>query len=201
MTRQLFVAFAIVFFGALALPLFAQTHSHSTMNTTPAPSDSSLFHLEDEWTTITMTKMRLSDFADHPFVITMAYTTCKDICPLVVADMQMIERATIKDHGDDVYFIFVTLDPDHDTPTTMAAYAKDRGLDPDRWIFLQGDINSVRRLAAALGIRYRRVDATTIDHSTVITLVNKAGEIMTQSSGEPSTLSALTDTLIKITEK
>ena len=130
----------------------------------------------------------------------MAYTSCKDICPLIVADMTHIEDEALKRGARDMFFLFVSLDPERDTPDVLRAYALKHGLDPARWSLLQGDAKSVRLLAAALGLRYRRVDGATIDHSTLITLLDSSGRVVLQTGTDPADHEKLVDRLVALSK-
>jgi protein SCO1 len=49
------------------------------------------------------------------------YTGCPDICPLTLSHMASAV-SQIEDHRDDVVFLFVTVDPERDTPERLATY-------------------------------------------------------------------------------
>jgi Uncharacterized protein SCO1/SenC/PrrC, involved in biogenesis of respiratory and photosynthetic systems len=63
----------------------------------------------------------LADFAGKVVVMYFGYTQCPDICP---ASMQVVAQA-LDDLGEkarDVQFLFVTVDPERDTPEILKAY-------------------------------------------------------------------------------
>jgi len=178
MTRlnKMLAAMAVSFL-MIAGAAFSHDHTLPAMESGGALPGTSIYNLTSVWTSSDGKAVSLKELAGKPVVIAMAYTSCKDICPLIVADMMAIEDQIAKQNIHDVQFAFASIDPEHDTPERLATYAKEHGLDAAHWMLMTGDAKAVRLLAAALGVRYRRVDATTIDHSTIITLIDQQGSI------------------------
>jgi protein SCO1/2 len=57
------------------------------------------------------------------------------------------------------------------------------GLDPDSWLFLFGHSDDILELATLLGITYKRNQSGGFLHSNVITVLNKAGEMVHRHEG------------------
>src|SRR5512133_879579 len=55
-------------------------------------------------------------------LIFFGFTNCPDICPTTMADFEQV-RQRLGNDGDKVDFVFVTVDPDRDTPQVTAQYA------------------------------------------------------------------------------
>jgi protein SCO1/2 len=72
----------------------------------------------------------------------------------------------------------ISLDPARDSPAALAALAARHGLDTPRWTLARAANGDVRRVAAALGVRYRMLPDGEINHSTVIALLDADGRIM-----------------------
>lgn len=74
--------------------------------------------------------------------------------------------------------IFVTIDPENDTPETLKPYIRHYSAD---FRALTGDEKQIRNLAHQLGMKYKRVDKRedgyTIMHSSSIALINPKGEL------------------------
>jgi protein SCO1/2 len=65
--------------------------------------------------------IRLSDQRGQVTLLFFGYTSCPDICPTTLADANQV----LKELGDDaerVRFLFVTVDPERDTPDVLARY-------------------------------------------------------------------------------
>jgi protein SCO1/2 len=117
----------------------------------------------------------------------MVYTHCTATCPLALGELKRIAAATDTSVG----LVLVTLDPARDTPSALATYAQERGLDASRWTLLAGSDDDVRELAAALSVRYRTLGPDAIAHSNVITLLDANGVIVHQQSGFDGTVDAI----------
>jgi protein SCO1/2 len=161
----------------------AQAHDHAHMMQMEAAqplSGASLYNLGAHWTDQDGKSLDLQSLRGKPVVAAMAYTSCKGICPLIVANMTAIENAAKAKGLQGVRFAFFSLDAKADTPAKLKAYAAEHGLDPASWSLYHGDEKAVRDMAAALGVRYRPDGQGGFDHSTVISLLDDKGEIVFQ---------------------
>jgi protein SCO1/2 len=83
-----------------------------------------------------------------------------------------------------VAVLFVTLDPEHDSPHALKAYV--RGFDP-RFIGLTGSSSAVNEAAAAFFVQHARITRAgqdTIDHSTGLFLLDARGRLRAVGSTE-----------------
>ena len=109
---------------------------------------------------------RLADFRGKAVVVFFGYTQCPDVCPTTLAAL----AEAMKDLGPDadrVQVLFITVDPDRDTPALLAQYvpAFDR-----RFLGLYGDAEATARTAKEFKIIYQKVPGSsvgtyTMDHS------------------------------------
>ncbi len=174
----LLLCFAISF---LPWPARVSAHDHDHMMTAAEPlSGTSIYNLTSGWTNQDGKRVTLETLRGEPVVVAMGYTSCKDICPMIVADMVAIEDRAKEASLKGIHFAFFSLDSVIDTPERLTAYAKDHGLDPAHWTLYQGDDKAVRELAAALGVRYRRDASGGFDHSAIITILDADGRIVAQ---------------------
>src|SRR5262245_27941853 len=74
---------------------------------------------------------------DKIMIINFMYATCDKICPRIVTNLVAVQRLLGKRVGRDVFFYSFTLDPQHDTPRVLKAYAAMHGVGPG-WTFLTG---------------------------------------------------------------
>lgn len=63
----------------------------------------------------------LKDFAGQVVVVFFGFTQCPDVCPTTMAELVEVRKALGAD-GQRVQAIFVTVDPDRDTPEVLKAY-------------------------------------------------------------------------------
>ena len=143
----------------------------------------------------------LGALGGKPVVAAMGYTSCKDMCPAIVADMMWIEKHLPQDASGRVSFAFFSIDSKVDTPAKLKAYADEHGFDPARWMLLHGDDDAVRELAAALGVGYRPDGQGGFDHAAVISLIDEKGEIVVQQRGTQASSDELLAALNSLLEK
>ena len=88
----------------------------------------------------------------RPTLVYFGFTHCPDECPDTLAALARVKRrAAIPG----LQVLFVTVDPQRDTPAVLAGYV--RHFDPS-FLGLTGDPAEIRRLAASLGIGISRVN-------------------------------------------
>ncbi len=85
-----------------------------------------------------------ADLADDVWVASFIFTRCPSSCPRITEVVRGLGAGPLKDTA--VRFVSVSVDPDHDTPAVLDAYARARGADPDRWLFVTGPKADVYRL-------------------------------------------------------
>jgi protein SCO1/2 len=120
-----------------------------------------------------------ADFRGKLMVIYFGYTNCPDICP---ADLTSIALALdqLGDTADAVQPVFITLDPERDTPADLAAYMA--AFHP-RLIGLTGTPEEIRKVATAYKTYYVKAGNAggadyAVDHSAFIYLVGKDGRYL-----------------------
>jgi protein SCO1/2 len=81
--------------AALALGVAAtRAHDHAQggmATITAAPTGASIYNLDSTWTSQDGTSVPLDAFAGKPVVAAMGYTSCRGLCPAIVADMMWID--------------------------------------------------------------------------------------------------------------
>jgi protein SCO1 len=85
-------------------------------------------------------------------VINFIYTSCQDICPIATARLSQVEDKLGEQMGRDVFFISMTVDPEHDTPQRLKEYADAFGAGPG-WFFVTGTPADIRAINYTLGER------------------------------------------------
>src|SRR5262249_51533380 len=112
-------------------------------------------------------------------LIYFGFTSCPDICP---TDLQAIGLALdqLGKTGDEVQPIFITVDPERDTPQLLAEYVP---MFHPRLVGLSGDANSIQQAAHAYRVYYAKVPRTdksnyTVDHSAFIYLMDRVGRYL-----------------------
>ncbi|MFH8888342.1 SCO family protein [Streptomyces sp. NPDC017949] len=84
-----------------------------------------------------------------PTLIYFGYTKCPDVCPLTMSNIAVAKKALPKADQDDLRVVFVTTDPERDTPESLGSWLKAQ--DPS-FIGLTGDFATIQAAARSLGI-------------------------------------------------
>jgi protein SCO1 len=83
--------------------------------------------------------------------IELIYTTCKYNCPLETARMVQLQKLMGDRMGKDVFFYSITIEPEHDTPEVLKAYAEKYHVGPG-WLFLTGKEADIKLISRRLGL-------------------------------------------------
>ena len=124
------------------------------------------------------------DFRGRYMLIFFGFTHCPDICP---AELQVIAQALeqLGDKAKTVVPIFITLDPERDTPEAMANYVKSFG---PNFVGLTGSPEAIAAAAKAYRVAYSQVknkDSAgdySVDHSALVYLMDPEGRYVTHFS-------------------
>ncbi|CAM5506213.1 SCO family protein [Streptomyces avidinii] len=84
-----------------------------------------------------------------PTLIYFGYTHCPDVCPLTMSNIAVAKKALPKADQDKLRVVFVTTDPERDTPESLGSWLK--ALDPE-FTGLTGDFATIQAAARTLGI-------------------------------------------------
>ncbi|MCH2111534.1 MAG: SCO family protein [Planctomycetes bacterium] len=79
------------------------------------------------------------------WVVDFFFTRCPSVCPRVTAAMtHLVNRSPQR---DDLRFVSVTVDCEHDQPEVLLAHAQAHNLPLDRWSLLTGNRSVLRQLS------------------------------------------------------
>jgi protein SCO1/2 len=121
-------------------------------------------------------KVSLRQFRGKYLLLLFGFTHCPISCPTILARAAQIVDSM--DHRNDLAVIFVTLDPARDRPNNLEQFLKAFNAD---FIGLSGSEEQIRKVADAYRVSYsKQVSGTsyTIDHSTYMYLLDKAGRVV-----------------------
>jgi protein SCO1/2 len=118
-----------------------------------------------------------ADLRGAPFLVFFGYTHCPDVCPTTLFQLSEILRALGSEAK--IKALFVTVDPERDTPELMKDYAG--SFDP-RIIGLSGDRAAIDKVMAEYRVYARKAPGEgkeyTMDHSAVIYLMDRDGKFL-----------------------
>ena len=109
------------------------------------------------------------------------FTHCPDLCPTTLTVFNQVHRL-LKAHPDaarDVRFVFVSVDPERDTPAVMKQYVA--AFNPE-FVGITGSAADLARLGDSLGVVYSKVpgsapDQYFMDHSSAVLLIDPQGDL------------------------
>jgi protein SCO1 len=127
--------------------------------------------------------LSFSSLRGQPLLITMFFSHCSSVCPLVTLDLQNLEHQLTAQEKSRVRIVMVSFDSQNDTPAELQRFARERNIDTTRWILARANAQDVRLMAAALGIRYRELPDHSFNHSTVISLLDQEGVVRAKTLG------------------
>ena len=160
-----------------------------------ADSPGSIYNLNVTLTDAYGAQRGLDVHRGHPVLVTMFYGSCPVACPLLIDTMRSIERTASPADRERLRMLLISIDPERDTVANLSALSTSRKLDGPRWTLARTDTASVRKIAAVLGIQYRKLPDGDYNHSSIVTLLTPEGEIVAQSSqlgkADPEVLAAL----------
>lgn len=118
-----------------------------------------------------------ADMKGEPFLVFFGYTHCPDVCPATLAE---ISDVLSKMPGKPVKALFITVDPERDSPAVMKDYVSN--FDP-RILGLTGDRAAIDQVEKAYRVYARKApqaggDDYTMDHSAIVYLMDSQGRFV-----------------------
>jgi protein SCO1/2 len=165
-----FLSGLVLFFGVI---LFVTGRSPSPIGSAAAAVGGP-FHLQDQ-SGKTVTEQ---DMKGKPFLVFFGFTRCPDICPTTLLDMSQVFQQLGPD-ADRIGALFITVDPEHDTPALMKDYLSN--FDP-HVRGLTGDQAAIDQAIKAYRVYAKKVPLKdgdyTMDHTAIVYLMNKSGDFV-----------------------
>jgi cytochrome oxidase Cu insertion factor (SCO1/SenC/PrrC family) len=124
-------------------------------------------------------RVALADFRGRLVLLYFGFATCPDVCP---TDLAIIGQALreLGGSGESVQPVFVTLDPQRDSPAVLREYAA--AFHP-RFVALTGGEADIRRVATSYKVFFEKVQLPgggyTIDHTAYTFLLDREGRFVT----------------------
>lgn len=121
-----------------------------------------------------------ADFRGRYMLIYFGFTFCPDVCPTELSAMTAAIEA-LGAEGEKIQPVFITIDPERDTPEIMARYVT---LFHPRLVGLTGTSEQIAATAKAWHVFYRKAkdesspEDYTMDHSSIIFLMGPDGEYL-----------------------
>lgn len=142
----------------------------------------SVYQLEAQITTQRGLHAGLDLDRGHPTLIAMFYGSCPAACPMLIDAMQAYEGELDGAGRARLRVLLVSFDAARDTPQQLERIARLHRADPLRWTFASTTERDTRRIAALLGVSYRRLPDGDYEHSLLITLLDGEGRIVASTT-------------------
>ncbi len=122
------------------------------------------------------------DFRGRPMLVFFGFTYCPDVCPFT---MQALAQALdqLGDDGDIFQTVFISVDPERDTPEQLASYVASNGF-PENVVGLTGSPDAIRAAADAYRADYDVIaddpnaSDYLIEHTSVVYLMDADGRFV-----------------------
>ncbi|KAF1048528.1 SCO family protein [Xylophilus sp.] len=121
----------------------------------------------------------LADFKGKAVVVFFGFTQCPDVCPTTMVELADIKRQLGAD-GDRLQVLFITVDPERDTPEVLKAYVGN--FDPSFVALRPASPEQLAAVAKDYKVYYKKVEGKTpssytMDHSAGSYLYDPQGRL------------------------
>jgi protein SCO1/2 len=188
MGRKIFWV-GITFLAVIALSVAYSTFSDRSPSFRGALIENPLPAFNFVLTTTEGQTVRLSDFREKIVLLFFGYASCPDVCPTTLVELRQV-RDSLGAQTDQLQIIFVTVDPERDTPERIRDYVS--AFDPT-FIGLSGNVVELEQVWDAYGV-FRAIDESTVSsagylvaHSARVYLIDLEGNLrLSFSYGTPA---------------
>ena len=82
-------------------------------------------------------------------VVAFIFTRCTDVCPVITQSLRSVQDGLSSEYSDEVEFMSISVDPEHDTPEQLKAFAE---LHDANWSHLTGDLEVMEEVWNSFGL-------------------------------------------------
>jgi protein SCO1 len=164
--------------SSLAMFLLLAGGAHAAQ---PLPGDS-VYQLPVQLTGQDGRQQMMSARRGRPQLMTMFYTSCQMVCPLIIDSLRLTRNALDPAVRSQVDLLAVSFDPARDDVAALRRYADKRKLDPRFWTLARAEPAQVRQLSGVLGLQYRQLPDGDFNHSSELILLDAEGRIAARTS-------------------
>ena len=148
--------------------------------TAPALPGASLYHLQAGLTDQHGQSLQWASLRGKPQLVSMFYANCHLMCPLILENAKALQKQLPAAQRARLGVAMITLDPARDSPQALAEVARNHRT-PDDWRYLRPGADDVRALASVLDVRYRFREDGSINHTSVLVLLDAEGRVLGRS--------------------
>lgn len=138
---------------------------------------------------------QLQQLAGKPIVLSLIYTSCHHVCPLITQNLEKTVAIARDALGEDAFTVVtIGFDWQVDTPEQMRVYASSRRINDKDWHFLSGDAQAIESITQDVGFHYV-ASAKGYDHLSQTTIIDGSGHVYRQVYGQDFDAPALVEPL------
>lgn len=169
------ISFLLVGVVAVAVLLFSRPASfRGTTYAEPYPPAP-----EIELTRANGTRFRLSELRGNTVLLFFGYTSCPDVCPTTLAELNMTLEKLGEERAKEVQVLFVTVDPERDTPERVQEYVDH--FNP-AFIGLSGGESEMVKVWQDYGVFREIMEGASaagylVNHTARVTLIDRDGNL------------------------
>ena len=109
-------------------------------------------------------------------LMTFAFTTCPDVCPLFTANFASLQRTLEGKKVRDYLLLTVTTDPERDTAAVLKDYGARFKADFNTWSFLTGTRAELSKVWKIFGVNVTKTESGQVQHTSFTTLIDRRGK-------------------------
>nr|WP_316640908.1 SCO family protein [uncultured Roseateles sp.] len=152
----------------------------STLASAAAPPGNSIYQLHPALTDQNGQPFELASARGQPVLVSMFYSSCEMVCPMIFETIHMTLNKLPAAERERVKVLMISFDPERDSVAVLKQTAEAHRCDA-RWTLARTDGATARKIAALLGIQYRRLASGEFNHSSTIELLDAEGRIAARS--------------------
>lgn len=180
-----------IFIGAVIDPLFAHNSAEKTTNlSTPAESGEigieeklgNIVPLDVPFVTEAGVPVRLRDVIQGPTVLSIVYYKCPNACDFLLTGISSVLRSYSDKPGSEPNLLTITID-ERETPLdamqakNIAFESIQKPYPSDKWHFLTGSAESIKKVTEAVGFRFARKGGD-FDHPIGLIILSPEGKVV-----------------------
>lgn len=128
--------------------------------------------------------VKLSDYRGKPLVVSLIYTSCYHVCPVITRHLHKMVNIGQQALGPDSFAVItIGFDTPNDTPQAMLGFARQQSVDLPQWRFLSANAATIEGLIKDLGFIYY-VSPKGFDHLAQATVIDPQGKVYRQVYGD-----------------
>ncbi len=166
-------------FGALMIKGMIQLSTMGLLFFTSFSIHAGIYDAKLQFFTEEGKKVTLSEWNQKVTIMSMAYTSCKGSCPVIIKKLRTLDSA-FKAKGLNLQFLIVTFDPETDTPAKLKDYRNKTDFHESNFTFLVANTADTRKFSMQIGLRFSKDDDGSYMHDNKIVAVSKSGKIIAE---------------------